>query len=234
MRIAIFSDIHGNMQALDAILTDIQLKNIEKIISLGDTIGFGPMSNECIKMLIKNDVEMVLGNHEYYYLKGCSVDDELSEEQIKHHKWIKSLIDNESHEYISKCKMYLSYKNIMFVHFPLIDDVYPYDDLSKVKDKSIIESIKDIDFKYVFIGHEHKSFKMKKYNKLLFDVGSSGCSKDRWTYYHIISVIDDSVMISKVILKYDRSGLVKSINSIDYPMKDALARKYFGIRKKKK
>ena len=55
MKVAVFSDIHGNYQALDAILNDIKNENIDKIIFLGDSVSLGPCPNECIDRLIKEN-----------------------------------------------------------------------------------------------------------------------------------------------------------------------------------
>ena len=44
-------------------------EKINEIICLGDTIGIGPNPKECMDLIINNDIKMVLGNHELYYLK---------------------------------------------------------------------------------------------------------------------------------------------------------------------
>ena len=49
MKVAVFSDIHGNYQALCAILKDIRKNNIDKIIYLGDAVSLGPDSSLCLK-----------------------------------------------------------------------------------------------------------------------------------------------------------------------------------------
>ena len=53
MRVAVFSDIHGNIEALTSILKDIKSKHADIIISLGDIIVFGPSSNECLSLINK-------------------------------------------------------------------------------------------------------------------------------------------------------------------------------------
>ena len=55
MRIAIFSDIHGNREALTSIIEDINNQNINEIICLGDTIGIGPNPKECMDIIIDNN-----------------------------------------------------------------------------------------------------------------------------------------------------------------------------------
>ena len=59
MLIAVFSDIHGNYQALDSILRDIKSKKVDKIICLGDAVAFGPDSKKCIELIYENNIEFV-------------------------------------------------------------------------------------------------------------------------------------------------------------------------------
>ncbi len=64
MRVAVIADIHGNYQALKAVLEDIESQEILKIISLGDNIGYGPEPEEVVKALTAKNVTSIMGNHE--------------------------------------------------------------------------------------------------------------------------------------------------------------------------
>jgi len=64
MRLAIIADIHGNYRALQAVLTDISLMGADRIISLGDNIGYGPEPEEVVQALLEHRVVSVMGNHE--------------------------------------------------------------------------------------------------------------------------------------------------------------------------
>lgn len=63
MKRAILSDVHGNLEALTAVLADIAAQNITAIYSLGDIIGYGPNPRECIDLAMNFQVS-VLGNHD--------------------------------------------------------------------------------------------------------------------------------------------------------------------------
>ena len=65
-RIAIFSDVHGNKEALEAILTSIEKIDFDEVICLGDVIGLGPNPKECLDLIRENHIKLVLGNHERY------------------------------------------------------------------------------------------------------------------------------------------------------------------------
>lgn len=64
MRLAIIADIHGNYRALDAVLADIARNRVDRIISLGDNIGYGPEPEEVVRALQGYRVLSVMGNHE--------------------------------------------------------------------------------------------------------------------------------------------------------------------------
>lgn len=64
MRRALISDIHGNLEALEAVLDDIQDQRIDEIFCLGDIIGYGPNPRECIDLVMQNSRVTLLGNHD--------------------------------------------------------------------------------------------------------------------------------------------------------------------------
>lgn len=64
MRLAIVSDIHGNLEALEAVLADIGRRDVGAIACLGDFVGYGASPNECIERLRGHLEVAVLGNHD--------------------------------------------------------------------------------------------------------------------------------------------------------------------------
>ena len=64
MKIAVMSDIHGNLEALDAVLEDVCSQGIEKIVCIGDLIGYGPNPEEVVQKIRQIDVCCTMGNHE--------------------------------------------------------------------------------------------------------------------------------------------------------------------------
>jgi len=65
MKIAILSDIHSNLEALDAALEYIRGRNIDSIYCLGDIVGYGPNPNECVERIRENCKVALMGNHDY-------------------------------------------------------------------------------------------------------------------------------------------------------------------------
>ena len=64
MRIAVISDIHGNLEAFKEVLADIDRSRVDGLACLGDNIGYGPEPEQVINLLRERDIPCVMGNHE--------------------------------------------------------------------------------------------------------------------------------------------------------------------------
>ena len=64
MTTAIIADIHGNIEALESVLSDMDFYRPERIIVLGDIIGYGPNPKECLDRVFESTGEILIGNHE--------------------------------------------------------------------------------------------------------------------------------------------------------------------------
>ena len=64
MRIAIISDIHNNLYALDAVLADIEDRIVDKVVCLGDLVGYLTDPNGVIETIKKCDMTVIQGNHD--------------------------------------------------------------------------------------------------------------------------------------------------------------------------
>ncbi|MCG8566304.1 MAG: metallophosphoesterase family protein [Desulfobacterales bacterium] len=64
MKLAVLSDIHGNLEALGAVLGDMETTRPHRVVSLGDNIGYGPDSQAVMEILMEMEIPSILGNHE--------------------------------------------------------------------------------------------------------------------------------------------------------------------------
>jgi len=64
MRIAIFSDVHGNLPALDAVLADIDARGVDAVYCLGDLVGYAPFPNEAIARIRGARIPTIMGNYD--------------------------------------------------------------------------------------------------------------------------------------------------------------------------
>ena len=64
VKFALFSDIHGNLEALEAVLADIVSERVQELVCLGDIVGYGPNPAECLEIIRRLSCPVVLGNHD--------------------------------------------------------------------------------------------------------------------------------------------------------------------------
>jgi predicted phosphodiesterase len=83
MRIAIVSDIHGNLPALEAVLRDIGRRGVDRIVNLGDSLSGPLMVRETAQFLMAQDWVQLAGNHERQVLAGSpGASDEYARSQL--------------------------------------------------------------------------------------------------------------------------------------------------------
>jgi predicted phosphodiesterase len=69
-KIGIISDIHGNYEALQTVLAELDAMNITEIYCLGDVVGYYSQVNECCDALRKRNIPCLMGNHDWYMASG--------------------------------------------------------------------------------------------------------------------------------------------------------------------
>ena len=62
--VAVISDVHGNLPALQAVLADVDARGVSRIWCLGDTLGYGPYARECLALVAERCEVVLAGNHD--------------------------------------------------------------------------------------------------------------------------------------------------------------------------
>lgn len=91
-RTAILSDIHGNLTALQAVLAHVETQSVDRIVCLGDVVGYGPQPCECLDVVMGFDF-CVLGNHDSSALFDPEGFNAAAEQAIF---WTRSQLENHS------------------------------------------------------------------------------------------------------------------------------------------
>lgn len=120
MRYAIISDIHANRQALKAVLTDIRGIGADRIIALGDLVGYGPSPAEVLEQAYSAVNFFVLGNHD------AVVSGQLSAEYFNDRArqvidWTRSVLDRKAAEFFQAQPLLLHGEGCRFTHGDFID-----------------------------------------------------------------------------------------------------------------
>ena len=156
MKIAVLSDIHGNLSALRDVLDDAERMCAERYIILGDIIDYCMHSNEVIDYLERYD-DMILcniwGNHEYAIMNDEY--DRFSSERGKAcARYTRSILSEGSFDYIGKMnnegrkELDIDGKRILCIHGDMTDSYW-----SSIRNSSDLSSYEGYD--YVLSGHSH-------------------------------------------------------------------------------
>ena len=136
MKLAIISDIHGNLEALQSVLADITSLGIQRIVCLGDVVGYGPNPRECLDLAMQFDV-CILGNHDDASLFSPDGFSSGAERAIF---WTRNQLENAPDdpqavrrrlEFLMRRPLLVREETMMFVHGsprqPLSEYVFPED-----------------------------------------------------------------------------------------------------------
>ena len=252
-RYAIITDIHGNIEGLNAVLDDIKTRNIDDIFCLGDVIDIGPNSKECVDKLIELNIKTILGNHELYLLRGTDIESTIVGEEKEHYKWVKESLTDKEINFIKSCPLYyeinidydqkISNKKIVLCHYLIKDEKLdqPFEENHLKKDVNLWIKYNNEYITYI-IGHLHKSFNINEVDGISGDyiektgeltnieiVDSAGCSYDDNVSYMILE-IDKSIKFERIKVKFDRDKLVDKLNKTDFPDKKNIMKYFYGIQ----
>jgi len=156
---AIISDVHGNLEALQAVLSDIDRQGIQDIICLGDIVGYGPNPCECVDLLGRCKLG-VLGNHD----QGALFDPEgFSSTAEKAIFWTRDQLESQGSEeqraarcnYLAELPRVARLDGLLFVHGsprnPLSEYVFPDDIYNPKKLEKLFALVE----RACFQGHTH-------------------------------------------------------------------------------
>ena len=115
MKIAIISDIHSNLPALEKALRTIERYNVDAIYCLGDIVGYGPQPGPCIDLVRKHCTASVLGNHDeaVAFNRGIEILPKTGQFAAKHNQ---RHISDEQRDYLMSLPYKLVFDNFTLVH----------------------------------------------------------------------------------------------------------------------
>jgi diadenosine tetraphosphatase ApaH/serine/threonine PP2A family protein phosphatase len=159
VKIAVMSCIHGNYEALDAVLLDINQQKAEKIFCLGDLVGYGPYPNAVVAQIRSLDIPTCVGCWDEDIVEGlnscdCSYPSLLAEKRGKlAHEWTNEEIHPEHREFLAQLPHSLREENLVFVHgSPHSNHEYLLPELDAF---TALERVLSADADVLFCGHTH-------------------------------------------------------------------------------
>lgn len=152
MLIAVLSDIHGNLPALKAVLKDIKNNGVEQVTCLGDIVGYGGQSKECLEMIRMIGTPIVRGNHDTDVALAFSIDNYYNPLVQKSIELTRSILSAEEKEYLITLPLISETHNTQLVHASLKnpEDWNYIDNLKSAEDNLNLQK-----YDITFCGHTH-------------------------------------------------------------------------------
>lgn len=176
MRIALISDVHANIVALEAVLEAIDKEGVDRIIHAGDIVGYYPFPNEVIRIFQQRGVISIRGNHDRAALNIC--DCNMNPMASVASRWTAKHLDLVSIDYLDglrdKMRLPIEEDNLAVHHgSPSDRDRYVYEE---DVDGSLLS---EADATLLVLGHTHIPFVRVTDRGIVVNPGSVGQPRDR-------------------------------------------------------
>lgn len=195
MRYGLISDIHSNLEALDAVLSFFKSERIQAFICLGDTVGYGPNPNECVDRLsgLKR-LQITAGNHDYAVV-GMKETSRFNDFAARALTWTKRQLKEESRAFLMRLPRLIDGSHFTLVHGSPRDPGDEY----LLTPRQYLDNLEYFRTPVCFIGHTHipsifytdslgriqhkpftdgESFKIDPGGKAIVNIGSVGQPRD--------------------------------------------------------
>jgi predicted phosphodiesterase len=229
MRIAVFSDIHANLEALETVLRDAEEQRCTQFVCLGDVVGYNANPHECVERVRAMDCPIVKGNHdEQASLAESSRDfNELAEHAIT---WTREHLDDKDKDWLRDLRLQRQVRDFTIVHATLDTPsqwAYVFNNLDAGASFTYQHTA------VCFFGHTHvpmafirddgvrrvrvDTLRIEPAKKYFINVGSVGQPRDGdWRAAYCVYDIDNQC-VEQRRLKYDIDSAQKKIIDAGLP-----------------
>ena len=231
MRYIIFSDLHSNLEALNQFKKEIETIAHDKIVCLGDIVGYGADPNPCIEWVMRNVDFSVAGNHDWGAVNKTDIS-YFNLNAYASSQWTREKLTDENKSFLSSLSLDHEEGGVYWVHAsPHNPKAWHY-----VTTKSDGEQLfNSFEASICFVGHSHKpiileqtpdgevknhvsdTWNIKPENRYIFNVGSLGQPRDK-NPDPAFMVYDSEARIVEIHrFEYDLSSTQKKIRDNGLP-----------------
>lgn len=226
MRLAIFSDIHGNLPALEAVLADIGRQHVDGVYCLGDLVGYAPFPNEVTERIRQEEIPTVMGNYDDgvgFDRDECGCAYREPDERARGQQsleWTKAHVQPDNKAFLRTLKpeirIEMDDKRLLLVHgSPRKMNEYLFEDRpSSSFQRLAASSNADV----IVFGHTHKPYTRLVGDVWFVNVGSVGKPKDgNWQACYAILDLSAAQPAGFVRVPYDIKTVTEAIRTTDLP-----------------
>jgi len=191
-RVGIFSDIHSNLHALQAVLDALDHEEVDHLFCCGDVVGYGAFPNECCDLLRNRNCPVIAGNHDHAVLglTDISYFNEVAKHAVL---WTRDILTPENEAFLRALPLTMKAGPMFFVHSSP-DNPAEWNYILTMGEARL--NFNHFTEQFCFIGHSHQPFIIINYHddlscpehpeieimenrRYLINVGSVGQPRDR-------------------------------------------------------
>jgi len=227
-QVTIFGDIHGNLPALEAVLADIEARNLNNVYCLGDLVGYGTAPNEVVSAIRARNIPTLMGNYDQGVGNnsddcGCAYKSEAAEALGKRSiAWTNAHTLDEHKVFLRNLPAHIPVElgglKILLVHgSPRKVNEYLYEDRPDASFERIMDAA---DADVLVCGHTHLPYhKILPSGRQIINAGSVGKPKDGdpRAGYIILTAKDGSLKVEFARAAYDVEAAATAIETTEMP-----------------
>ena len=208
MRIAVITDIHGNIQALEAILEDLKTQAVDEIVIAGDLVNLHPNSRRCFERVMALGCVVLQGNHEEYVY---SVGGTLNQERFQSVRWTQAQFSQTELQMMRTLPRVLHRPDVLITH-----------STARSLSETIGDDTPDTDLRAMFAattepfivrGHNHRWFTRNWDKRTLFSLESAGLPLGgRLEAQYAILTKQKGWSLEQRFVSYDRQAALADFN----------------------
>lgn len=211
MKLLVISDIHGNMQALDAVMSIAH----DEVICLGDIVDYGPSPGECIDLLDKQGIPTIMGNHDnaVAFRMECGCGYEYKHLSVSTREYTWNVLNERQLGFLKKLPFSLErVENGRKLYFTHGSPLSFYDYIRPDTPEEVIRGyINGLDADFIFVGHSHTPFVRKIGDVTLVNPGSVGQPKDEDNRASCAVFDTDTLRTEIIRVRYDMETVCDNI-----------------------
>jgi predicted phosphodiesterase len=236
MKYALISDVHGNLPAFEAVLTDIERRDeVDAIYHLGDLVGYAPWPDEVVALLRERGIPGIAGNYDStvatdYPHCGCKADSPRGEE-LAHlsYEWTRAHVSSETKRFLGALPFRMDLRprgghksrpQLILMHgAPTLNTLYWTEDRPDSFASKMAGSAGARAGDLIAFGHTHKPWHRVVEGVYLLNTGSVGKPKDGdWRAGYALIEADEEVRsVEFVRVEYDLESTVEGILQSELP-----------------
>ena len=225
MKILVFTDLHGSLNALNALLQTEDYKTADKTIFLGDVTFGCSRANDCINLLNKENITCILGNNDRYIVYNHIAEKEKHTFNDGKTKQMQYMLENISQDnkdimksWLMDLELNIFGKTLYFTHYPWLDiDTDPY--ASPCPEEHTLETVKPlfngINADYIIFGHEHKNYMLEDQETTYYCIDTLGLKEP--ANYLVIDCKENKFEFNCKHLNFDLDSEIILIDKAGYP-----------------